>query len=86
MVLEMQKTVLPQVAESVARPMSQIGDVTIYGTTGNEVSGVSQNVPAVMKQSFDIVKDVTGVDMADVMRASTIDAKTNHNIVVEGVK
>lgn len=86
MVLEMQKTVLPQVAESVARPMGQIGDVTIYGTTGSEVSGMSQNVPAVMKQSFDIVKDVTGVDMADVMRASTIDAKTNHNIVVEGVK
>ena len=86
MVLEMQKTVLPQVAENVARPMSQIGDVTIYGTTGSEVSGVSQNVPAVMKQSFDIVKDVTGVDMADVMRANTIDAKTNHNIVVEGVK
>lgn len=86
MVLEMQKVVLPQVAENVARPMSQIGDVTIYGTTGNEVSGMSQNVPAVMKQSFDIVKDVTGVDMADVMRASTIDAKTNHNIVVEGVK
>ena len=28
-------TVLPQVAESVARPMSQIGDVTIYGTTGS---------------------------------------------------
>ena len=47
---------------------------------------MSQNVTAVMKQSFDIVKDVTGVDMADVMRASTIDAKTNHNIVVEGVK
>jgi flotillin len=86
MVLEMQKTVLPQVAESVARPMSQISDVTIYGTTGSEVAGMSQNVPAVMKQSFDIVKDVTGVDMADVMRASTIDAKTNHNIVVEGVK
>lgn len=86
MVLEMQKTVLPQVAENVARPMSQIGDVTIYGTTGSEVSGMSQNVPAVMKQSFDIVRDVTGVDMADIMRASTIDAKTNHNIVVEGVK
>lgn len=86
MVLEMQKTVLPQVAENVARPMSQIGDVTIYGTSGSEVSGMSQNVPAVMKQSFDIVRDVTGVDMADIMRASTIDAKTNHNIVVEGVK
>lgn len=85
MVLEMQKTVLPQVAENVAKPMSQIGDVTIYGTTGAEMNGVSQNVPAVMKQTFDIVKNVTGVDMADVMKASTLEAKTDRNINVTGI-
>lgn len=83
MIIEMQKTVLPQVAENIAKPMGQIGDVTIYGTTGSEVSGMSQNVPAVMKQSFDIVKNVTGVDMADIMRAETIDAKTNKNVKVD---
>ena len=85
MVLEMQKTVLPQVAENVAKPMSQIGDVTIYGTTGTEMNGVSQNVPAVMKQTFDIVKNVTGVDMADVIKANTLEAKTDRNINLTGI-
>lgn len=85
MVLEMQKIVLPQVAENVAKPMSQIGDVTIYGTTGTEMNGVSQNVPAVMKQTFDIVKNVTGVDMADVIKANTLEAKTDRNINVTGL-
>jgi flotillin len=85
MILEMQKTVLPQVAENVAKPMSQIGDVTIYGSTGAEVGGIAQNVPAVMKQTFDVVKDVTGVDMGDVLRAGTIAAKTDKNIKVSGL-
>ena len=85
MIIEMQKTVLPQVAENIAKPMGQIGDVTIYGTTGSEVSGMSQNVPAVMKQSFDIVKNVTGVDMADIMRAETIDAKVTKNVNLNGL-
>lgn len=82
MVLEMQKTVLPQVAKSVAEPMAQIGDVTIYG---GEMSGVSSNVPAVMKQTFDVVKDVTGVDMGDIMKAGTINAHTDKNINVTGL-
>jgi flotillin len=69
MVLEMQKVVLPQVAENVAKPMGQIKDVTIYGQTGGEVSGISQNVPVVMQRTFDIVKNTTGVDLADVMKA-----------------
>lgn len=83
MVLEMQKAVLPEVARNVAEPMTRINGVTIYGTSGAEVAGVAQNVPAVMKQSFDIVKSVTGVDMADIMRAETIDAKTNKNVKVD---
>lgn len=85
MVLEMQKTVLPQVAKSVAEPMSQIGEVTIYGSTGAEMQGVTQNVPAVMKQTFDVVKDATGVDLADIVKAGTIQAKTDRNINVDGL-
>lgn len=80
MVLEMQKTVLPQVAQSVAEPMSQIKDVRIYGNNGSEIQGISQNVPAVMQKTFDIVKETTGVDLADVMRAETIDAKVTKNV------
>ena len=86
MVLEMHKTVLPQVAENVAKPMSQIGDVTIYGQSGGEVAGISQNVPVVMQRTFDIVKDVTGVDLGDVMKAETIDAKVNKNVSISGIE
>lgn len=85
MILEMQKTVLPEVAANVAKPMSQIGDVTIYGTTGTELGGISNNVPAVMKQSFDVVRDVTGVDLADVMKANTIEAKVTKNVNLTGL-
>ena len=84
MVLEMQKSVLPQVAQSVAEPMSQIKDVRIYGNTGSEIQGISQNVPAVMQKTFDIVKETTGVDLADVMRAETIDAKVTKNVNLNG--
>ena len=84
MVLEMQKAVLPQVAQSVAEPMSQIKDVRIYGNTGAEIQGISQNVPAVMHKTFDIVKETTGVDLADVMRAETIDAKVTKNVNLNG--
>ena len=84
MVLEMQKAVLPQVAQSVAEPMSQIKDVRIYGNTGAEIQGISQNVPAVMQKTFDIVKETTGVYLADVMRAETIDAKVTKNVNLNG--
>lgn len=84
MVLEMQKAVLPQVAQSVAEPMSQIKDVRIYGNSGAEIQGISQNVPAVMQKTFDIVKETTGVDLADVMRAETIDAKVTKNVNLNG--
>jgi flotillin len=84
MILEMQKAVLPQVAENIAKPMSQIGDVTIYGQTGGEVAGISQNVPVVMQRTFDIVRDVTGVDLGDVMKSETIDAKVKKEVTLNG--
>lgn len=37
-----------------------------------------------LKQTRDIVKDATGVDMADIMKANTIDAKVNKNVNVNG--
>lgn len=84
MLTKMNEKVLPQVAENIAKPMGNIKDVTIYGTTGAEVAGMSNNVPAVMKQTFDVIKDVTGVDMSDIMRSNTIQAKTDKNINLSG--
>ena len=84
MVLEMHKTVLPQVAENVAKPMSSIDNVTIYGQSGAEMAGVSENIPVNIRRTFDIVKNATGVDLGDVMKAETIDAKVNKNVTLNG--
>ena len=59
--------------------------MTVYGTSGTEPSGVAQNVPAVIKQTFDVMKDVTGVDMADIAKANSIEARVNKNISIDGL-
>jgi flotillin len=84
MILEMQKVVLPQVAENVAKPMSSIDNVTIYGQSGAEMSGVSENIPVNIRRTFDIVKNATGVDLGDVMKAETIDAKVKKEVTLNG--
>jgi flotillin len=72
--------VLPQVVENVAKPISAIKDVNIYSGDGQGISAMSGNVPVAIKQAFDVLKSATGVDMADIMRAGTIEAKTTHNV------
>lgn len=84
MLSRLNEKVLPDMAKYIAEPMSKIGNMTVYGTNGSEASGISGNVPAIIKQTRDIVKDATGVDMADIMKANTIDAKVNKNVNVNG--
>ena len=43
--------------------------------------GVAQKI---VYGAFDIVKETTGVDLADVMRAETIDAKVTKNVNLNG--
>ena len=84
MLTKMNEKVLPEVAKYIAEPMSKIGNVTIYGNTGAEVSGMTENVPVAIKRSFDVMKSVTGVDMADIAKANTLQAKTDRNLNVNG--
>lgn len=83
---EMMIKILPEMAAAVAGPLSSIDHVSIYGgAEGNSgISQISGTMPAVIKQVFDTMSDATGVDMRDVLRASTIDAATERNIHVEG--
>jgi flotillin len=37
-----------------------------------------------MKQTFDIVKDATGVDMTNIVMANSMDAKVNKNVNLNG--
>ena len=80
-IIQMLVGVLPQVAENVARPISSIKDVKVYsGGSGDGVTAMSGNVPVAIKQVFDVIQSATGVDMADVLRSGTIQAKTTRNI------
>jgi flotillin len=74
-------------AKNIADPISSIDCVKIYGSgDSNGVSAISGNVPVVMQQVLDTMKETTGVDMSDIIRSQTINAKTDRNILIEGVK
>ena len=78
--------ILPKVAAEVAKPLGTIDKVTIFGGgNGNGVNTMSDNVPLVMAKTFQTVKEATGVDLADIMRGETYDAKVTKNINVSGV-
>lgn len=77
---EMLVNVLPQVAEQLAKPMSAIDKVNIYGSDASGMTTLSGNVPVMIKQCFDTVSEATGVDLSDIVKSNTIQAKTNRNI------
>lgn len=84
-VVEMLVNVLPEIAKNVAEPISAIDKVSIIGGNADGVSGVSGNVPAVMAQVFQTVQEATGVDMTEIVKANTYDAKVTRNLNVTGV-
>lgn len=80
-IMDMVVKILPDMAKNVAEPIAAIDSVNIYDGGIDKVSG---NVPAVIKQTFDTVKSVTGVDMSEVLKSQTITAKTDRNINLSG--
>ena len=79
--------ILPKVAAEVAKPMERIGNVSIIGSgSGAGAMGpVADNVPIVMAKTFQTIKETTGVDLAEIMRGETYDAKVTKNVNVTGV-
>ncbi len=86
-VIEMMVNVMPQMAAEIAKPLSTIDKVNIYGS-GEGNSGVGQisgSAATVMQQVFDTMTEATGVDFRDILKAQTYDAKVNRNINLTGV-
>ena len=90
--MEMLVKVLPQMAEQVAKPLQSIDKVTIIdsGDTANG-SGVGQlngqmEFISVLAKTIESIKETTGFDITDVMKANTIQAKTDRNISVDGME
>lgn len=67
-VIEMLTGILPDVAARVAEPLGNIKDLRVYGAGADAVSG---NVPSVIKQTLDVVKSTTGVDLGEVIAEKT---------------
>ena len=77
---------LPEIAQAVAQPMSQIDKITIIDI-GNGESGVSQVggfVPSALAKAIESVKETTGFDLVGVMKAQSIEAQTDRNITLDG--
>ena len=85
---EMMIKIMPQLAAEIAKPISAIDKVTIYegGSGESGVAQVSGNMPVIMKQVFDTMSEATGVDLREIMKANTYDAKVNKNINVTGLE
>lgn len=78
--------ILPKVAAEVAKPLGTIDKVTIFGGgNGSGMSSMSDNVPLVMAKTIQTIKEATGVDIAEIMRAESYDARTTKNINVAGM-
>ena len=79
-ILDMMVKIIPEVAQHVSEPISAIKNMNVYGTSGADAAGISGAVPAVIKQSFDVIESATGVNMTDIVRANTIEAKVTRNV------
>lgn len=76
--------VLPKVAEAVAKPLSQIESVRIYGGAGagkdNGLNGYSKDIMSTMLQSTDMMKDMVGIDLKQII--TNLSTRGNTHTVV----
>jgi len=66
---------LPRVVAEAARPISQIGSMTVLSTDG--ASQTVRSVASTVAQGQEIVKSILGVDLAELAQSFTHDQSTN---------
>ena len=83
---EMLINVLPDIAGKIAEPLTKIDKITIIGSGDSDgVGAVADHVPAVMTKLFETMKETVGIDMSEIVKAGTYDAKVTRNINIIGV-
>lgn len=84
-IIEMIVNILPDFAKNVAEPISSIDKVTVIGGNSNGVSEMANNVPIVMSKVIESVKEATGIDIKDIIKAYSFEGKTTKNINITGI-
>lgn len=85
--MEMIVKALPEMAAAIAKPLENIDKVTIIdgGSSDNGVSNMGSYVPNVLAKTIETIKETTGLDITEIMRAETYDAKVTKNINLTGM-
>ncbi len=86
--MEMIVQALPEMAKAIAEPLSTIDKVTIIdsGNGSNGVDNMGSYVPGVLKKTIESIKETTGLDITEIMRANTYDAQVTKNINITGLE
>ena len=86
--MEMVIDKLPEMARAIAEPLAAIDKLTIIDSGNGEggVSSIGSNVPSILAKTMETVKETTGLDIVDIMKASTYDAKVTRNVNITGLE
>lgn len=80
--------ILPDLAGRIAQPLSAIDKVIVMEGSNGTASGVGSiagNVTNVMASVFESLEAVTGIDLKEVIKGQTYDAKVTKNINFTGI-
>ncbi len=85
--MEMIVKALPDMAKAIAEPLASIDKVTIIdsGNGENGVGSMGNYVPAVLAKTIESMKETTGLDITEIMKANTYDAKVTKNVNITGL-
>ncbi len=84
-IIEMIVDKLPEIAAAVAKPYGDIDNFTVIDG-GNNENSVNNFVPQNIASTRKVVKDLLGIDIADIVRADSYEAKVNKNVNVSGLE
>lgn len=86
--MEMLVNILPEVAKHIAEPMSRIEKIIVMDGdgSGNSATSVAKTVSSTMATVMESVKEMTGFDLAETMKAATYDAQVNRNVTITGLE
>lgn len=86
--LELIVNILPEMAGAIAEPFGAIDNISIIDSGNGEggVNSMGTYVPGALAKVLQSVKEVTGLDLVEVMKADTYDAKVNRNINITGLE
>lgn len=86
---EMVIKVLPDIAGQYAKQFAQIDKITVIQSgAANGQAGtdqVMQNLPSAMLGLMESMKDVTGIDLQEIIKANSYDAKVTKNVNITGL-